>query len=420
MRVEPMAESFTEREPGSILATLAALRWFSVAAQAVAVAIVAFGFGVPLPLWSMAAAIAALAVFNVYATRRARRESEPAAVEVFAHIAADVAVLAFLIGCSGGPANPFTSLFLVPIAFAALALPRRWILATAALCGLGYALAAIFGRPLPHVHGLALDSFDLHLWGMAVNFVISAAVFAGFLARMARQRREREAELARLRERFARDEGIFALATHAASVAHELNTPLATMLLVLDELEASELPPGFGDDIALLRTLAETCRDRVRELARAARRGEEVDLEAVVSRWHLLRPAVALEREATLTDGVRVDAAVGHLLRVLLDNAADATADAGAAAGDARVRLGLRREEAWLVGWVRDRGPGLSPQQAFSTGLRGSGKPEGLGVGLALSRAALERLGGELRVETAAGEGTCVHFRVPLAATDAA
>ncbi|HRN60752.1 MAG TPA: HAMP domain-containing sensor histidine kinase, partial [Chiayiivirga sp.] len=195
---------------------------------------------------------------------------------------------------------------------------------------------------------------------------------------------------------------------------------LATMLLVLDELEASELPPGFGDDIALLRTLAETCRDRVRELARAARRGEEVDLEAVVSRWHLLRPAVALEREATLTDGVRVDAAVGHLLRVLLDNAADAIADAGTAAGDARVRLGLRREEAWLVGWVRDRGPGLSPQQAFSTSLRGSSKPEGLGVGLALSRAALERLGGELRVETAAGEGTCVHFRVPLAATDAA
>ena len=105
MRVEPMAESFTEREPGSILATLAALRWFSVAAQAVAVAIVALGFGVPLPLWPMAAAIAALAVFSVYATRRARRESEPAAVEVFAHIAADVAVLAFLIGCSGGPAS---------------------------------------------------------------------------------------------------------------------------------------------------------------------------------------------------------------------------------------------------------------------------------------------------------------------------
>ncbi len=395
----------------SLIATLVTLRWFAVAGQSVAVACVVLGLGVPLPLWPMVAAIGLLAAFNGYASRRARQEGEGSPREVFAHIAVDVAVLAFLIGCSGGPANPFTSLFLLPIAFAALALPQRWIYATAALCGLGYALAAAFGRPLPHVHALAMDGFDLHLWGMAVNFVLSAAVFAFFLARMAAQRRERMAELARLRERFARDEGILALATHAASVAHELNTPLATMLLVLDELEAGELPPGFGEDIALLRALAETCRDRVRELARAARLGERIDPEQVVARWSLLRPAVALEREAVLSPGIRVDATVGHLLRALLDNAADA----GEAADDLRVALAMRCEDGFLVGHVRDHGRGFEPE--FS-GMRGalfrSGKPEGMGVGLALSRAAIERLGGELVIEAAAGGGTRVRFRVPL------
>ena len=395
----------------SLIATLVTLRWFAVAGQSVAVACVVLGLGVPLPFGPMTAAIALLAAFNLYAMRRARCADEPTPAEVFAHIAVDVAVLAFLIGCSGGPANPFTSLFLLPIAFAALALPQRWIYATAALCGLGYALAAAFGRPLPHVHALAMDGFDLHLWGMAVNFVLSAAVFAFFLARMAAQRRERMAELARLRERFARDEGILALATHAASVAHELNTPLATMLLVLDELEAGELPPGFGEDIALLRALAETCRDRVRELARAARLGERIDPEQVVARWSLLRPAVALEREAVLSPGIRVDATVGHLLRALLDNAADA----GEAADDLRVALAMRCEDGFLVGHVRDHGRGFEPE--FS-GMRGalfrSGKPEGMGVGLALSRAAIERLGGELVIEAAAGGGTRVRFRVPL------
>lgn len=395
----------------SLIATLVTLRWFAVAGQSVAVACVVLGLGVPLPFGPMTAAIALLAAFNLYAMRRARCADEPTPAEVFAHIAVDVAVLAFLIGCSGGPANPFTSLFLLPIAFAALALPQRWIYATAALCGLGYALAAAFGRPLPHVHALAMDGFDLHLWGMAVNFVLSAAVFAFFLARMAAQRRERMAELARLRERFARDEGILALATHAASVAHELNTPLATMLLVLDELEAGELPPGFGEDIALLRALAETCRDRVRELARAARLGERIDPEQVVARWSLLRPAVALAREAVLPPGVRVDATVGHLLRALLDNAADA----GEAADDLRVALAMRCEDGFLVGHVRDHGRGFEPE--FS-GMRGalfrSGKPEGMGVGLALSRAAIERLGGELVIQAEAGGGTWVRFRVPL------
>lgn len=395
----------------SLIATLATLRWFAVAGQLVTVACVAFLLAVPLPLWPMTVAIALLAGFNIYALRRARRNEDAPPWEVFIHIMVDMTVLAFLIGCSGGPANPFTSLFLLPIAFAALALPQRWIYATAALCGLAYLLVAMFGRPLPHVHGLAMDGFDLHLWGMAVNFVVSAAVFVYFLARMAAQRRERDAELARLRERFVRDEGILALATHAASVAHELNTPLATMLLLLDELDAGELPEALDDDIQLLHALAGTCRDRVRDLARAARLGEGIDPEQVVARWTLLRPAIVLERDAVLPAGMQVDAAIGHLLRALLDNAADA----GEANGNARISLSLRCEAGCLVGEVRDHGKGLEPGRMLLPGtLFGSDKPGGLGVGLALSQATIERLGGELTMQSAEGGGTRVAFRVPM------
>lgn len=396
----------------SLVATLVTLRWIAAAGQLAAIVCVALGLGVPLPLWPMGVAIGLLLVFNLYASWRVRQGGDASLREVFCHIAVDVAVLAFLIGCSGGPANPFTSLFLLPIAFAALALPRRWIFATAALCGLGYALAAAFGRPLPHVHDLMMDGFDLHLWGMAVNFVISAAVFAYFLARMAAQRRERDAELACLRERFARDEGILALATHAASVAHELNTPLATMLLALDDLETGDLPEALDEDIALLRALAETCRDRVRELARAARSGERVDPEQVAERWHLLRPAVMLEREVVLPPGTRMDATVGHLLRALLDNAADA----GEAVGDARVALMMRCDAGFFVGHVRDHGHGFQLERLGSRdAMFSSAKPGGMGVGLALSRAAIERLGGELTMQADSTGGTCVAFRVPLA-----
>lgn len=45
-----------------------------------------------------------------------------------------------------------------------------------------------------------------------------------FTTRLAADLRARERELARLRERFTRNEGIVALATHAAAMAHELNT----------------------------------------------------------------------------------------------------------------------------------------------------------------------------------------------------
>ena len=93
----------------SLIATLLTLRWVAAAGQLAAVACVAFGMGVALPLWPMGAAIGLLLVFNVYASHRVRQGGDAAPNEVFCHIAVDVAVLAFLIGCSGGPANPFTS-----------------------------------------------------------------------------------------------------------------------------------------------------------------------------------------------------------------------------------------------------------------------------------------------------------------------
>ncbi len=399
----------------SFISTLATLRWIAVLGQTAAIAVVTGVLGAPLPLWPMGAAIVGLAVFNLYVMRRVRRNVDVSAAEAFSHIAVDVLVLAVLIACSGGPANPFTSLFLLPIAFAALVLRQSWIFATAVLCGLGYALAAAFGRELPHVHALAMDGFDLHLWGMAVNFLISAAVFAYFLARMAKRRRERDLELAQLRERFARDEGILALATHAASVAHELNTPLATMLLALDELKQRALPDDVSQDVDLLHTLADACSQRVRELARAGQYGQSVDPEQVAAGWSLLRPTIQLQRQGIAPPGTQVDAGVGHLLRALLDNAADASEEAGFHS----VWLDLHSTADTLHGEICDQGRGFDPARSFLPAtLLPSTKPQGMGVGLALSHAVIERLGGSLTMQAEEGGGTRVRFRVPLIAQE--
>ncbi len=100
----------------------------------------------------------------------------------------------------------------------------------------GYVISALAGRELEHLHSSPGDAFTLHKLGMLANFAVSAAVVLFFFTRMAAAWRQSEREVARLREQFARNEGIVALATHAASVAHELNTPLGTMTLMVDDL----------------------------------------------------------------------------------------------------------------------------------------------------------------------------------------
>lgn len=397
----------------SLLRSLCTLRWCAVAGQAATVALASGPLQMHLPAAPLWGGIAALALFNVAASVHARRHPDGVApAAVFLHLLVDIVVLAWLIAWSGGITNPFSSMFLIPIALAAPALPPRWVWATAAASLSGFALATLLARPLPHAHG---DAFNLHLWGMAVNFLVSAAVVLFFSLRLVGALRRRERELAELREKFARNEGIVALATHAAAVAHELNTPLATMTLLADEIAVDARPtlPTVADDATTLRQLLDQCRDRVRALASQAdpQRVSPESLAQVIERWQLVRPEVTLSVNDRLPAGFAVEPAVGHLLQALLNNAADASE----AVDDPRVELDLSERDGWLVGEVRDHGRGFEAGLPFAPdALFRSSKPDGLGVGLALSHATVERLGGRLTSRQAA-PGLRVRFELPLA-----
>jgi two-component system sensor histidine kinase RegB len=409
----------------SLLRSLATLRWIAVAGQTLTVLLAVHVFGLALPAVPLWAGVLALAMFNTAVWWRSPPVQTDEHGAALRHMLVDVVNLTWMIAWSGGAMNPFASLFLLPIALAAVALPRRGVVVVLLAAGLGYVISTVAGRPLPHLHSAYGDVLDLHLWGMAVNFAISAAVVAWFLTRLAHALRERERELARLREQFARSEGIVALATHAAAVAHELNTPLGTLTLMVEDA-IDDAAPGSAQqaEAELMRSLIDECRDRVRQLSQPAdpvgqRRALDQALEQLVDRWLLLRPTVRLARSGELPRGLLVawDAGVGHLLQALLNNAADASQ----AAGSVQVDLAMEWKMGRLCGSVRDFGPGLEPgTQRLPQPWLHSSKPGGMGVGLALSHATVERLGGRLAMDQADGGGLRVHFELPLEAGTAA
>jgi two-component system sensor histidine kinase RegB len=396
----------------SFLRTLCSLRWLATAGQAATILVATWLLGLELPQLPLWAGVFVLALFNLYVQLRVH-DSDVAPATAFGHILVDVTVLTWMVGWSGGISNPFGSLFLILIALAALALPLRWTHAVAAACVGGYALSAAFGLPLQGGH---FDSMSLHLWGAAANFLLSSVVVLVFSTRLAAALRERENQLALLRERFVRNEGIVALATHAASVAHELNTPLATMTLLTDDIaEQCADDPEMREDLETLRELLVQCRERVLALAAPAegvRRSRSVaSIGSVLEQWRLVRPTIQLRRNPDAPLQLKLDPGVGHLLQVLLNNAADA----GEGAGRPQVDLDLQVRDGQLYGEVRDYGPGFNADAAALPGtLFNSGKTDGMGVGLALSHATIERLHGELWLRPAEGQGARVGFRLPL------
>lgn len=410
-----------DRSIPGFLRLLTDLRWLAVAGQPLAIVIAISGMDMPFapqPLW---AGVAVLILFNGWAQWRCNRGLARSPFELALHLMVELGVLTWQLYWSAGTANPFVSLYLVPIALVAVALPLRWVLGVGLGACAAYLLLALFAPGWPHMHGARALQLDLHLWGMAINFLLSALLFAVALRYLGNMLRERERELSRLRERSARNEGILALGAHAAALAHALNTPLGSMQLILDDLELAPDDAEAQDDLRTLRQLAGECRARVQSLVTQAQSVEAQPLPAgeflgeVIERWRLLRPALRLQ--ATGLDAastpIRPEPLLEHLLLALLNNAADASIEAG----EQRIELALALQADTLRLEVRDHGPGMDSAAARRLqALFETTKPQGLGLGLALSHATVEHFGGHLALRPHPQGGSVVEVRLPLAA----
>ena len=407
----------TVSSSGALL--LVHLRSVALATQAAAVAVAAGMLGMPLPLAIDALILGALAGMNALAWWYARHGDEPSAWVLTGQLAFDIVGLTAFLYFNGGYANPFASLFLLPLAVAATVLPMRHTAALTALVVAGYSLVMFAYRPLPHYHGSLGDSFDLHLLGMWLSLVVAALVIAAFVARLAAALRLREAHLAQLREVALRGEQLAALGALAAGTAHELGTPLSTMAVLVGELRATA-PAEQRAELDLLSQQIERCRGvltrnlTVTGQGRAeggGRLGLAAWLAALVEQWRQTRPQATLQWSCSgpgEPPQVVADETLRQALFSLLDNAADASAAVDlSACWDADA---LRLE-------IADRGPGVPREVVARLGEPFvSGKPGGLGLGVYLARAVVERFGGRLVIAPREGGGTLAQVALPLAA----
>ncbi|GAB4357054.1 MAG: ATP-binding protein [Immundisolibacter sp.] len=393
------------------------LRSVALATQATAVVLAAFVLHMPLPLAADALILGLPAAMNAAAWWQARRGLEPSVWQLTAQLALDVIGLTAFLYLNGGYANPFTSLFLLPLAVAATVLPVRCTAALTALVVAGYTLVMFAYRPLPHYHGSLGDSFDLHLLGMWLSLVVAALIIALFVARLATTLRTREAHLAHLRESALRSEQLASLGALAAGTAHELATPLSTMAVLVGELRA-QASAEQQENLNLLARQIDRCRDVLTRNLTATGQGRaegvgrqafDAWLSAVLDGWRSTRPDVRLRHTITAA-GTPPTVVADDTLRQALCNLLDNAADTGSV-----VELSAHWDRQALSIEVGDRGNGIAPAlvprlgQPFVTD-----KPDGLGLGVYLAHSVIERLGGRLAIVTRDGGGTLARVWLPL------
>jgi two-component system, sensor histidine kinase RegB len=393
-------------------------------ALTVLIAVVARIAGYTFPLRPLAAIVAMLGAITLLGWLRLTRSKRPIRnVEILFQLGIDIAALTGVLYFTGGWTNPLVSLYLVPIAAAVAMLPARFAWAIAIVTVLCYALTAAFYQPLVSQGDSFAGPFTLHVLGMWLTFVIAAGLIAYFGTTMAATLRSRAAALAAAREEILRNEQIIGVATLAAGTAHELSTPLGSIALIAGELQSDA--PHLRREIAVMLTQIEVCKDILRRLRdtanpRATPRDPVNRVDRFVAdvreRFELLRPAAAVHFAVTGDASGRFIAADETLRQAvlnLLNNAADVSPQA--------VDCSAHCASDHLVLDILDRGAGFNVATGGEAAGRAStasanGSSEGMGMGLLLANATIERLGGSVRIADRDGGGAWVRVTLPLRA----
>lgn len=374
-------------------------------------------------LSGITASLVFMAAITMASLWRTTRPWPVADREFLAQLLVDVAGWSALMYFTGGANNPFISYYVVPVVIAAAVLPwsHTWLVAGASV--LAYSVLLYIYRPFPlftpHAamgHG---DGANVHILGMWFNFLFSVGLITFFVVRMAAILRRQEETVAAQREERLRDDQIMAVAGLAAGTAHELGTPLSTMLVVVDEMLARDgLPDDLRQDCSVLRDQLLQCRSTLSALGRTAelRSSSETQRQAAgdfarhtLERWAVRRPGTAYSFDcAPGSPVVEVEPTLAQALENLLNNAADT--------GSPTLAMHVEWDDQEVRIAVRDHGPGIDPALAQRLG-----KPViradrgGLGIGLMLGRAAVERCGGRLELRNHPQGGALAQMHLPRA-----
>ncbi|MGD1100059.1 MAG: ATP-binding protein [Thermoplasmata archaeon] len=228
-------------------------------------------------------------------------------------------------------------------------------------------------------------------------------------------------EMRRLERQALHSDRLVSLGQLAAGVAHEINTPLANIMLIAESVRRRTADSWTRGRVDSLLHQTDSAARIVRGLLDFARRPEamvgEVDLaDSVrsVTGFLMGKQSAAVEVDVALPDEpllVRGDREqINQVITNLLNNAYDALNGQG----QIEVRLTADPERVHLS--VADNGPGIPPdvrahlfEPFFTT------KPEGkgTGLGLAICIGIVESHGGTIDVESEVGKGSKFSVHLP-------
>jgi two-component system NtrC family sensor kinase len=239
-----------------------------------------------------------------------------------------------------------------------------------------------------------------------------------------------KAELEKTQMQLLQSEKMASLGKLAAGVAHQLNNPLGGITLFTRlVMEEYNLEEGARKDLSRVLEDAERCRDTVKELLEFARQTKYIrrpnDINQVITRTLFLLKSQTLfqniDIENDLDPGLPLVHSdiqqLNHMFMNIILNAAQAMEGRG----DLRIKtIYLHKKEQVRIE-ISDTGPGIPDEilsHIFDPFFTTKQEGEGTGLGLSLVYGIVQNQGGEIKAQSAPGEGATFIIDLPIMPKD--
>ena len=408
---------------GVRLQSLVYIRWLAVLGQAFALVLVHWGMGYNLPIIPCAILVGASAVVNVLVTisyKSTARLSNRGAIFYLFYDALQLTGLLFL---TGGLSNPFSLLFLVPVTISATSLTLKGTVFLGFTTVVCISFLAVSHKPLP------LPDKELHLSDTYISAIWAALVLgtlflSSYTWRISSDSRKMTDALTVARMALAREQQLSAVGGIAAAAAHELGTPLNTILLVSEEL-SREFPKGseHEEDAQLLHDQAKKCADVLAQLSQGPSTDRFLQPDAhhnylpfqslialVADKYANKGAEIKILTNGDLEDQPKLFASpeILHGLGNLISN--------GTEFAHSLVTINLNWDNNEVHAIIQDDGPGFSDEiidrlgEPYTSSRRGHG---GMGLGVFISEMLIGHSGGTISFSNATAGGARCHIQWP-------
>lgn len=365
------------------------LRLIAIVGQVATILFVHHFLKITLPLFSMMMVVLSLVVISLIGLISYKKNQIISDQRLFFELLFDVLAFSVQIYFSGGISNPFISLFLLQVIISAILLKGRYAWLIAAITIICYLFLSKNYNMLHALHRHDQSMFDLHLYGMLISYVIATILLLIFITKITKNLKEKDAQV-------LAQEQLIRMGLLASNAAHELGTPLTTMLVMVSDLK-KELPQN--KDIEIIESQINRCKKIISNiisvlgnsrLEEASKTNAKAAFDDLIKTWVENKNPKNLIYNFNGDENLEIifDDILKQSLHDVFDNALEASKD--------WVKINVDINKNNLIITILDQGEGFSGEVLKNLGKSNLSTKNSSGIGLFLAINSIKRIGGKL------------------------